>query len=169
MATNCTLSREDIDLLNTQINHELSACYTYRCLSSYCSQSDVSWPGLAKFFTKASKEEDVHAQQFIDYMVNRKEPIEYFLIMNNSSKMDGSVGTYISYLGGAHIMENRILAHLSTIHQGTQDIGLQDFLEPFIAEQHVAMTELSNMLTRAGRCTTLFELFQYDQELLKTV
>jgi DNA-binding transcriptional MocR family regulator len=44
------------DAINTQVNLELQASYTYMSLAAYFSRDNVALPGLAKFFRKASEE-----------------------------------------------------------------------------------------------------------------
>jgi len=65
------LSKSCEDKLNSQINAELEAGYSYLALSQYFSRSDVALPNIAKFFEKSSDEEMQHAKNFIEYQNKR--------------------------------------------------------------------------------------------------
>ena len=60
-------SQQCNQLINTQINKELTASYVYQALGVYFSRHDIALGNVAQFFKKASDEEREHADKFINY------------------------------------------------------------------------------------------------------
>jgi len=58
--------------LQRQLNQELNAAHAYQALSIWCAFQNLD--GFARFFAKQSGEERVHAQKFIDHLVDRNAP-----------------------------------------------------------------------------------------------
>ena len=57
--------------VNTQIQMELYAFYTYLSMASYFDRDDIALPGFAEYFRKASKEELEHAQKLMKFQSQR--------------------------------------------------------------------------------------------------
>ncbi|XP_053406915.1 yolk ferritin-like [Mercenaria mercenaria] len=79
----CVASLHNVDRVNQnyndkvnakivqQIQYELKASYLYQAYSHYFGRADVSLPGFAKWFEKASLEERQHATGLIEYINKR--------------------------------------------------------------------------------------------------
>lgn len=63
------LSKKIQDALNEQINAELWSAYLYLSMGMYCEEQ--GWPGIANWFRIQFKEEQAHAEIFINYIVRR--------------------------------------------------------------------------------------------------
>ncbi|MGI6157546.1 MAG: ferritin [Saccharofermentanales bacterium] len=61
-------------LFNEQINKEYFSAYLYLAMSNWLSQQD--WPGAANWMYVQYKEEILHAEGFIQYMMMRGEDVE---------------------------------------------------------------------------------------------
>ena len=79
------------NLINHQINVELSASHVYLALYSFFMNDQQGYPGFAKFFKESSDEETCHAKKFIDYQNIRGGdvrilgvPMPQFVIQNNN-------------------------------------------------------------------------------------
>lgn len=57
--------------VNSQIELELYAFYTYLSMASYFDRDDVALSGFADYFRKASKEELEHAQKLMEFQSKR--------------------------------------------------------------------------------------------------
>ena len=55
--------------LQRQLNHELAAAHAYTALAVWCFDRNLK--GFARYFYKQSGEERVHAQKFIDHLLDR--------------------------------------------------------------------------------------------------
>lgn len=57
------------DVLNKQINAELSASYSYLAMSAWCDEANFT--GAAKWFRMQSQEEYAHAMRLFDFVLAR--------------------------------------------------------------------------------------------------
>jgi ferritin len=55
--------------LQRQLNHELGAAHAYTALAVWCYARNLK--GFARYFYKQSGEERVHAQKFMDHLLDR--------------------------------------------------------------------------------------------------
>jgi ferritin len=55
--------------LQRQFNHELAAAHAYTALAVWCVQQNFK--GFARYFYRQSAEERVHAQKFVDHLLDR--------------------------------------------------------------------------------------------------
>ena len=63
------LSQTVQDAINDQINHELSASYTYLAMSAYCERENFT--GCAKWLRLQSEEEYGHGMRLLDFLLAR--------------------------------------------------------------------------------------------------
>ncbi|XP_033756432.1 yolk ferritin-like [Pecten maximus] len=61
-------SNAHIELVIKQINTEQSASYFYQAYSKFFKRGDVALDGFSKWFATAAKEENDHAEKFMDYL-----------------------------------------------------------------------------------------------------
>jgi ferritin len=57
------------DAINDQINHELTASYTYLAMSSYCDRENYT--GCARWLRVQSEEEYGHGMRLLDFLLAR--------------------------------------------------------------------------------------------------
>lgn len=55
--------------IQRQLNHELEAAHAYTALAVWCADQNLK--GFARYFHKQSGEERVHAQRFMDHLIDR--------------------------------------------------------------------------------------------------
>lgn len=88
--------------VNTQINNELTAMYTYLAMvcifdshlyahcflqSNYCRRPQIALPGAGQFFLNQSDEERQHAQLLIDYQ-NERGGIVQLHVLNAPTRQE---------------------------------------------------------------------------------
>lgn len=146
------LSVQVENLINHQINMELSASHVYLALYSFFMNDQQSFPGFAKFFKHASDEETFHAKKFIDYQNTRggnvrilAVPIPQFTTINNNTSI---LYQAIDY---ALNLEQQVYDSIRLIHNTCNDNGLQVFLDDFIKEQLESQFELGTLLRKLER------------------
>ncbi len=153
------------DAINDQINMELTAFYHYLAVATFLNHEHIALPGLYNFFTKASKEELDHAQQFIDYQIKRGG-IVYFKPIKSSPKWKSP----LQILQVALQMEltvNESLLNLHKLAGNVNDPQLASFIETFLEEQVSGQKELSNMITNLKRVGNHgLGLYLFDSKLL---
>ena len=57
------------DVINKQVNAELSASYSYLAMSAWCDEANFT--GAAKWFRMQSQEEYAHAMRLFDFVLAR--------------------------------------------------------------------------------------------------
>jgi ferritin len=62
------------DAINTQINNELTAFYSYLSMSAWCERQN--YLGSAKWFRNQSQEEHGHAMKLLDFLLDRNHPVK---------------------------------------------------------------------------------------------
>lgn len=67
--TNRTIPTAVVSELQRQLNHELAAAHAYTALAVWSFERNLK--GFARFFYKQSGEERVHAQKFMDHLLDR--------------------------------------------------------------------------------------------------
>jgi ferritin len=63
-----------VQAINSQINSELSASYSYLAMSSWCERQKFT--GAARWLRLQSQEEYLHAMKLFDFMLARDEKVE---------------------------------------------------------------------------------------------
>lgn len=157
------------NLINHQINMELSASHVYLALYSFFMNDQQGYPGFAKFFKHSSDEETCHAKKFIDYQNIRggnvrilAVPIPQFTTINNNTSI---LYQAIDY---ALNLEQQVYDSIRLIHNTCNDNGLQVFLDDFIQEQLESQFELGTLLRKLERIgNDGHGLTQIDNEMNK--
>jgi ferritin heavy chain len=154
------------EAINEQINLEMTAFYHYLSAATFLNQEHIALPGLYKFFTKASKEEMKHAQEFIDYQIKRGGTVRFEVI-----KPGPHWKSPLQILQIALQMELKVNESLLYVHKLAEEQGdpqLTDFIETFLEEQISAQKELSDMITNLKRVgNNGIGLYLFDQQLNK--
>lgn len=140
------------DLINEQINMELSASYAYLQMASYFGRSDVDLPNVTQYFYTASTEEQEHAKFFIDYMNKRGGDIKFSKIKESAHYQYTLLGAFSEALE----LEKKVNQSLLDLHKAAEDENdpqLADMLEGhFLGEQVDAIREISGHITNINRC-----------------
>ncbi|CAL8115900.1 unnamed protein product [Orchesella dallaii] len=171
MATNGSLNRqnfhEDCEAhINKQINMELYASYVYMSMAYYFDREDVAFPGLSKWFKKASDEEREHAEKFMKYQNMRGGRI---VLQPISKPTQDEWSSPLEAMSAALELEKSVNATLLILHgvAGTNnDPQLCDFLETnYLEEQVHAIKEISDFVTRLKRVGAGLGEYLFDKEL----
>ena len=68
------LSQVVVDVINKQINSELSAHYAYLAMSAHCEH--INFTGAAKWLRLQSQEEYGHAMRLLDFLLAKNAKVE---------------------------------------------------------------------------------------------
>jgi ferritin heavy chain len=152
--------------INRQINMEMYASYVYMSMAYYFDRDDVAFPGLHKFFKKASDEEREHAEKLMKYQNDRGGRI---MLQPIAKPSNDEWSSPLEAMTAALELEKSVNANLLKIHGvagGNVDPHLCDFLEThFLDEQVKSMKELSDFIVQLKRCGTGLGEFIFDQEI----
>jgi len=165
---NCVIK----DLVNYQVQQEMSAFYQYTNMAMFFHRHDKDFPGFAKYFQAGADEELKHAQMFMKFQMRRGGPLE---LMNLDAPPNAKWDDAVSVIDAALSLEKEVTTKILCLHDiGSMidDKDFVDFLESnMISEQYESMRELQghkNTLTRmAGVSNVGLAEFQFDQMLQK--
>jgi len=138
--------KEVEDLINTQVNIEYTASYTYHALYAYFDRDAVALPGFAKYFLKGSADERSHAHAFMEFQ-NRR--------------------------GGKVVMKPVAVPEMQfeALNDGTSDalyaMELHLELERFVYEKLLALSKLAGELDDPTTCDFVDEYLQESAEDVK--
>jgi len=143
---------ETEQIVNNQINLELTASYVYQSMAFYFDRDDVALPGFAAFFRHNSEEEREHAEKLMKYQNKRGGRI----VLKDVKRPDRDEwGNGLSALQAALDLErqvNQALLELHALANMHNDSHLADYLESeFLSEQVEAIKELGDMITKLKR------------------
>jgi len=148
------INKKVLDLLNSQINKELYSAYLYLGISQYYSNAMLE--GFANWYKIQAKEEQDHAELFMQYIQNCGEEIVLEAIAKpNVSYSDLKQGIEASV---AH--ERYITGEINTIYSTAleeKDYKTIEFLNWFIKEQVEEEKNAEEQLKK-------FELFNGDKK-----
>ena len=126
------LSKKITEVLNTQIQAEFSASYTYLAMAAHCES--LYLPGFAKWMRRQSEEERAHAMRLFDFVLDRDGEIE----LRPIEAPPGSFGTPLEMFEKVLQQEQGVTA---MIHQAYKkalddnDHATEVELQWFITEQ----------------------------------
>lgn len=69
------LSKDLLEALNNQMNHEYFAAHAYMAMAAYCDKE--SYEGFANFFIQQAKEERFHGHKIYNYINDRGAHAEF--------------------------------------------------------------------------------------------
>lgn len=140
------------NLINQQINMELSASHVYLALYSFFMNDQQSFPGFAKFFKHASDEETCHAKKIIDYQNIRGGNVRILGIpIPNFNSINNNTSILYQAINFSLNLEQLVYDSIINIHDTCNDKGLQVFLDDFIKEQLESQFELGTLLRKLER------------------
>lgn len=87
--------------VNSQIQLELEALYSYLSMASYFERSDIALPGFSRYFSKAAMEELGHVEALTNYQNKRGGKVIFQDIMKPAKDEWGSGegGQWVSLSG----------------------------------------------------------------------
>jgi len=152
--------------INKQINMELYASYVYMSMAYYFDREDVAFPGLHKFFKKASDEEREHAEKFMKYQNKRGGRIVLQPLAKPAKDEWISPLEAVSTALELEKTVNDSLLKIHTIASAHGDPQFCDFLETeYLLEQVESIKELSDWVTQLKRVGKGLGEYLWDKEL----
>ena len=166
MSARQNFSKASEDAINEQINAELTASYVYKAMAAHFDRDDVALPGFRDYFLESSKEENEHAQEFIDYVNKRGGRVTYKPIVA-PVKIEWT--TALDAVEDALALEKEVNEKLLKLHavaDAENDPQLADWLESeFLEEQVEANKKLADLITQLKRVGEGLGVYLIDKDL----
>ncbi|XP_055344687.1 soma ferritin-like [Paramacrobiotus metropolitanus] len=154
--------------LNKQINHELSAHYTYLAMAVYFDRDDVALPGFSSYFFDKSLEERGHAMICARYLNKRGGRVKLEDI-KSPKKCEWKTG--LEAMEEALEMEKSVNETLIELHRIGSEHGdpqLTTFVEDnFFQEQTEDIKTLANYVGILRKVGQGLGEFEFDYEILR--
>jgi len=132
------------DLVNYQIQQEMSAFYEYTNMAMFFHRHDKDFPGFAKYFQAGADEELKHAHMFMKFQAKRGGSLK---LMDLKAPKTANWKNAVEVIEEAFKLEKKVTEKILCLHDiGSQvnDKDFVDFLESnMIGEQYESMRELS--------------------------
>lgn len=161
------ISKRLQDAINAQINAEMWSAYLYLSMSSYCQNE--GYVGMANWFAIQFKEEQDHAQIFINYLQSRGGRVLLRAIDAVDTEWDSPLAAYEHTLKHEEKVTS-LINNLMAAAVEEKDFALQSRLQWFIDEQ-VEEEENATDIIRKLRLLdgNGYGMYQLDQELAARV
>jgi len=160
------------DLVNYQIQQEMTAFYEYTNMAMFFHRYDKDYPGFAKYFQAAADEELKHAHMFMKFQLKRGGSLE---LMELPAPKKNDWKNAVDVLGSAFTLEKDVTSKILCLHDIGGDLNDKDFVDfletNFIPEQYDGMRELQGhkktLERMAGNNLRNIGLaeYQFDQKL----
>lgn len=162
------LNEETEKAINRQILTELTAAYTYRSMSQWCSRDVNALQGLSCHYYQEYLGELKDANKFIDYLVERGGKVQHEPLPAPQSDYKSAIET----LELALTMEKEVnvsLLNLSRIANQQQDHALKQFIdEKFLNQQVCAIKKAADRVAELRRAGPEgLGLYVFDKVMLK--
>lgn len=157
------LSKNILDALNNQLNHEFYAAHAYMAMAAYCA--DKSYDGFANFYIQQAKEERFHGKKIYDYINDRGGHALFSSIPAPKTEFSSILETFKDGLAQEQDVTRRFY-NLSDLANKDKDYATISFLNWFLDEQveEEAMFETHiDYLNRIGDDSNT--LYLYEKEL----
>jgi ferritin heavy chain len=155
-------------LINRQINLELYASYVYTALSHYFGRPDVAFKGHHEYFAKMAKEENEHANKFMEYQNKRGGTI---VLLDIKKPAQQSWASPLEAHQAALQLEKDVYQALLELHASASaknDPHLTNYLEEeFLDEQVKSIKEYAEYITILRRVGTGLGEYIFDKEELQ--
>ncbi|EEE48671.1 H-type ferritin FtnA [Staphylococcus capitis] len=157
------LSKELLEALNEQMNHEYFSAHAYMAMAAYCDKE--SYEGFANFYIEQAKEERFHGKKIYDYINDRGEHAFFDTIKAPKVEFSSILETFKDGLEQERDVTKRFY-NLSDLAHKDKDYATISFLNWFLDEQVEEESTFEthiDYLTRIGDdCNTLY---LYEKEL----
>lgn len=118
--------------LNRQINHELAAAYNYLAMATWFETQNLQ--GFAKWMYQQRDEEHMHAQKFIEYVLDRGGKVELAAVAQPASDYDSAITVFQMALQ-LEQLNTKTIHELYEAAFEAKDYASQSFLKWFLDEQ----------------------------------
>lgn len=151
------------DALNAQINAEMWSAYLYLAMAMYFESEGRA--GIANWFKVQFKEEQAHAEIFINYLNSRGGRVVLKPIAEVPETWNSTLDAFVDTL--AH--EQKVTAMINNLYalaEAEHDYATRGKLDWFVAEQVEEEETAKNMIDRLKLVgEDGLAIFMFDQEL----
>ena len=155
------------DALNAQVNAELWSAYLYLSMSMHFQNE--GYPGIANWFKVQFKEEQAHAEIFMNYINSRGARVVLAPIAEVPTSWASPLDAFQATLTHEEKVTS-LINNLYALAEAEKDYATRGKLDWFVSEQ---VEEEDNCHTLIGRLKlagdTPMALYQFDQELAARV
>lgn len=150
--------------MNEHLELEFKASHEYLAMSVWLAQHDL--PGFASWMRKQSNDELLHAQKFVDHMVERDQPVELPAVAKPSMKWESVEALCTHVLANEQAVTSSI-NELFALAEASKDRPAVILLQWFVNEQMEEEAAARALLGRIRLGGTGVGLLMIDQELAK--
>ncbi len=140
-----TLNPKLRKLLNDQINNELASSYIYLAMAAWFEQTPYS--GFASWMFNQSREENMHALKFYQYVVDRDAVVELQPIAKPKSEFKSPIDVFEHSLKQEQKVTQQI-NDLYDVAESVKDHASKNLLLWFLNEQMEEEKTVRDMLDR---------------------
>lgn len=136
--------------LNSQINHEMAASYSYLAMAAWFERTPYA--GFAKWMFLQSAEETVHARKFYQFLIDRDAPVELEPLAKPNSNFSSPLDVFTQSLKQEQAVTQQI-NDLYDIAERVRDHSSKNLLLWFLNEQieeEKSVRDIIERLTLAG-------------------
>ena len=148
--TDMSLNPELAQLLNAQINHEMSASYSYLAMAAWFEETPYS--GFASWMFVQSAEETVHALKFYQFLVSRDAPVVLTSLAMPKADFKSPLDVFTQSLEQERTVTKQI-NELYDLAERVRDHATKNLLLWFLNEQieeEKSVRDIVDRLTLAG-------------------
>jgi len=99
------------DAINSQINNELTAFYSYLAMSAWCEREN--YLGSARWFRIQSQEEHSHAIRLLDFLLDRNHPVT----LKTIQEPKGRFSSLLEVFQNAYRQEQDVSKQLGSLYE----------------------------------------------------
>lgn len=157
-----SLNPELAELLNAQINHEMSASYSYLAMAAWFEQTPYA--GFASWMFVQSAEETVHALKFYQFLVSRDAPVVLGPLAKPTADFNSPLDVFTQSLEQEQTVTRQI-NDLYDVAERVRDHATKNLLLWFLNEQieeEQSVRAIVDRLTLAGNDPA--SLLELDRE-----
>lgn len=107
------LSKNLLEALNDQMNHEYFAAHAYMAMAAYCDKE--SYEGFANFFIQQAKEERFHGQKIYNYINDRGAHAEFRAVSAPKIDFSSILETFKDSLSQEQEVTRRSITYLKSL------------------------------------------------------
>ncbi|MDR1758380.1 MAG: ferritin [Bacteroidales bacterium] len=154
------------EALNEQINAEFWSAYFYLSMAMQCA--DKGLPGAENWFRVQFKEEQEHAEKFINYLLSRGGRV----VLQPIAKVKNSWNSLLEMFEDTLKHEQHVTDLINKIYAmalDEKDFATQSMLNWFVDEQVEEEEEARDIIDALKLIGDGYGLYQYDRELATRV
>ncbi len=133
------------EAFNAQINRELSSSIAYLQMSAYFADRDLD--GMASWMRAQSEEERDHAYMFLDFVLDRGNPVEIGAIEAPDTEYEDAEAVFAAALEQEQAV-TRAIHDLYRLATEEGDLASYPLLQTFISEQNEEEATVESILER---------------------